>query len=271
VAAQERGGREGAQARLGDRAVGEEHELFHHLVGLAHGVHAHVERVVRLAVDLEADLRRGELERASRGARGAQPPRERGERLEPDRDVVRRARVVQPRLRLGVRQCRARADDRLREARRQHLGALRRHLPDHREREAVDARAQRADVLRQRLWQHVEAALHQVGRRRARGRLGVDRGTWEHKVRHVRDVDAHFQVAAGQPRHVERVVDVAAAGRVDGADGQCAEVGARGVGELGGADGPGERRDARVDGGGEGRGRDVVLGEDDLRHGGGVK
>lgn len=54
---------------------------------------------------------------------------------------------------------------------------------------------QAADVLCERLGQHVDAALHQVGGRGTRRRLEVHRGAGAQEVRHVGDVHADLYVA----------------------------------------------------------------------------
>jgi hypothetical protein len=83
---------------------------------------------------------------------------------------------------------------------------------------------QTADVLGQRFGEHVDAPLHQVRRRRARRRLVVHRRPRAQKVRHVGDVHADLVVAVGEQARVQRVVNVLAAGRVDGAHRQVAQV-----------------------------------------------
>mmetsp|Transcript_24123 Transcript_24123/g.62696 ORF Transcript_24123/g.62696 Transcript_24123/m.62696 type:complete len:272 (-) Transcript_24123:602-1417(-) len=138
VAAQDRQAGEGLHNLLRDRHVGHQHHLLHHLVGLPHLVHAHIQWVQRLRLQLELDLGGRELQRAGLHSARAQHARHRQQPAQAQRDVVVRLGIVDAGLRLLVGQRGARADDSLREVRVHDLdarGARPRgcHLPGDRE------------------------------------------------------------------------------------------------------------------------------------------
>lgn len=87
-------------------------------------------------------------------------------------------------------------DDALGEAAADDLH-VRGHLPQHGEGQPVHVRPQAADVLRERLWEHVDAPLHQVGGGGPAIRQRL-KGGCLHSVRSVRTVQAVPQVQCGE-------------------------------------------------------------------------
>mmetsp|Transcript_2763 Transcript_2763/g.6865 ORF Transcript_2763/g.6865 Transcript_2763/m.6865 type:complete len:239 (+) Transcript_2763:930-1646(+) len=138
VAAEDGQAREALHNLLRHRHIGQQHHLLHHLVGLPHLVHAHIQWVQRLRLQLELDLGGRELQRAGLHSARAQHARHRQQPAQAQRDVVVRLGIVDAGLRLLVGQRGARADDSLREVRVHDLdarGARPRgcHLPGDRE------------------------------------------------------------------------------------------------------------------------------------------
>mmetsp|Transcript_32225 Transcript_32225/g.70590 ORF Transcript_32225/g.70590 Transcript_32225/m.70590 type:complete len:257 (-) Transcript_32225:2732-3502(-) len=103
------------------RNVGEQHEFLHHRVGLLELVHANLGDLGRF-VNLKTDLWGSERERARGVARGLKLLRQTVEYTERSGELVVESRVVEPGLRLRVRERRLRADDALDELGRNDLG-----------------------------------------------------------------------------------------------------------------------------------------------------
>ena len=135
------------------------------------------------------------------------------------------------------------ADERAIEGRLDGLRAAQLELDGHRQ--AVDVRAQRAGVVRQRLGQHRLDRARHVDRGRAPVGLAVDRRAGAHVGRDVGDVDPDAPVLVAERLARDRVVEVAGGDGVDGEGRQVREVAAGDVGRadvLGGALDPcGER------------------------------
>ncbi len=89
---------------------------------------------------------------------------------------------------------------------------------------ALLVRAQRAEVVREALGEHGDRAVGEIDRRAALERLGVEGAADGNVVRHVRDVDADPEGAAGQLLRLDRVVEVARGLAVDGHDRAAREV-----------------------------------------------
>lgn len=84
--------------------------------------------------------------------------------------------------------------------------------------------AQRTQIGTEQFGHHVDPVVGEVDGRAAVGRFAVDGTSGSDEVRHVSDVHAHLQVAVRQTKGVQRVVDVGAAGRVDAADADVAQI-----------------------------------------------
>ncbi len=97
-----------------------------------------------------------------------------------------------------------------------------------REREAVLARVERADLVGQLLGQHGQHPVDQVDARRALTGLGVDRRVPRHVVTHVGDVHAQPHEPV-DPVDRDRVVEVPRIHRVDGEGEPIAHVSALGL------------------------------------------
>mmetsp|Transcript_62634 Transcript_62634/g.198323 ORF Transcript_62634/g.198323 Transcript_62634/m.198323 type:complete len:331 (-) Transcript_62634:165-1157(-) len=242
----------------GHGAVGEEHHLLHHLVGLPHLVHADVHGVVRLRVELEADLGRGERQRARVAAPLAQDLCDAVHLAQGLCDWVVDLGVVHPGLRLKVRHGSFTLDDALAVLDPHHV-RLGRHLPKDGERQPLHVSTEGADILGEWFGEHVDAPLDEVHGRAAPRGLEVDGRAAVHEVGDVGDVDAHLEVTVGQLPHMQRIVDVAAAWWVDGADVVFPKVDPVGIRPVLVADTPRERRHALVHGHRERRGVDIVL------------
>ena len=179
------------------------------------------------------------LERGRRRARG-------GQRLRPG--VLRGLGAGEDAIDAVVVQALVGADERAVEGRLHGLGAAQLELDG--DRQAIDAGAQRAGVVGQRLGQHRLDRAGHVDRGRAPVGLAVDRPAGPHVGRDVGDVHPHAPVLVAERLAGDRVVEVARGDGVDGEGRQGGEVAAGDVGRarvLGGALDPGgnERRRPR--------------------------
>ena len=194
---------------LGDRDVGKEHELLHHGVGVLQDLGVEVDGVVRLAVHLEPDLGGG------KGQGPALCPallQELGQLIQPSqaaRDGVGLLCVVDPHLRLRVREGGSREYHALGKRGGDDLCA-RGHLPDAGEGEPLLPAQDGAQVGAEELGDHVDALVREVHRGAPVGCLLVQFRSGSDEVGDVRNVHTHLQVAVLQLATVEGVVNVCA-------------------------------------------------------------
>ena len=218
------------RAELRHAAVGQQHELLDHAVGIgllldvdAYGLALFVEQELRLLA-VESD---GSVAEAARAQRAGQAV----ERLQL-RGIVAAARL-DALLRLGVGEAAVGVDHRAAEPLVEDLQVL--VEGEHcREAEALLVGPQRAELVREPLGQHGDRAVHQVDRRAACAGLLVDDRVRTHVVRHVGDVHAHLPHSVAEAADRERVVEILRIGRIDREGGHGAEVAA--PGELLGVD-----------------------------------
>ena len=123
-------------------------------------------------------------------------------------------RTLQQRKRLAVRQPRRAANHRARKPHRLDAPAAR-EIDEHRVRQPVHLRLERADAVAQPLGQHRDHAVGEIHAVAARERFPVQRAARRDVMAHVRDVDAQPPPAAGQLLHADGVVEIA---RVVGVD-----------------------------------------------------
>ena len=263
--------RERARDEARRRRVRQEHELLHQVVTLARLVREDGHGGPRVLVQPEQQLGLVQAQRTAREAPSAHRarraiqvahrPRHRAGIparpvlgagvVDPHRSVPlfgRRDRLLQRlhagaprvarvdhRLRGAVVQLRARPNDAPPEPLGAHV-ALGAHLPLGAERQALDARVERAQVLAQQTGEHGHHLVHQVGARASETRLFVQRRARLDEKRDVRDVHAHAQAPIRKPLAVQRVVQVARRRRVDRNHARLGEVAPRRALALG--DGP---------------------------------
>jgi hypothetical protein len=90
--------------------------------------------------------------------------------------------------------------------------------------EAVFVRAERADAVRQRGWQHGDGSVGEVDAGGAETGFKVERGARMDVVGDVGDVDLQLGVAVGERADQDSVIEVAGGLAVDGDDGERTEV-----------------------------------------------
>ncbi|GIX63973.1 CUGBP Elav-like family member 1 [Babesia caballi] len=230
----------------GHADVGQQHELLDHAVRVVENVLLHLADVSQVV--LELDVGRLELDGAALEALGAEQLGEAVQTLE------RLGRFI-----TGWAERAPAANDALAEAGAAD-GVVLVKLPDHGKTEPVLVGDEGAEVGGQQGGKHVRATVHQVDGGAALGGLAVQPAAGADEVRHVRNVDRDFDAAVLQGAEPEGVVDVLAAGRVDGEDELAAEVHPAGYFSLAGL--PVRRGQFLVGAGGEVAGDDLVLAED---------
>lgn len=102
------------------------------------------------------------------------------------------------------------------------------NFPDAGKGKAFDIAAQRAQVGAEQLGHHVDAFIDEIDGGRSGGGFPVEGISGPNKVTDIGNVNADLETAVGQSTAVKSVVDVGAAGRIDGADGDVTEVNALG-------------------------------------------
>mmetsp|Transcript_64041 Transcript_64041/g.141108 ORF Transcript_64041/g.141108 Transcript_64041/m.141108 type:complete len:308 (+) Transcript_64041:890-1813(+) len=226
---------EGLQDPCGHRLVRKKHELLDELVRFPHLILRDIGWILRLAVQLKANLLRGELQ---------------GTFLHPSRtDYLRQAvqvpdcscelalvgGIVHAILCLRIREGFARLDDRLAEARTHDLRLLC-HLPEYSEGEPLDAPTERADVRRQETGEHVGTSLDEIDRGAPLSGLLVDCRVRTNEVCDICDVHTYPEVPIRQRLAGDCIIDILATWGVDGATTHAPQVLA--VHEILGADEP---------------------------------
>ena len=242
-------------AELRDAAVGQEHELFDHLVRLLLLLEVDAEG---FAVLVEPELHLLAFERDGAGLESA------GTHLLSQavecEDLLGEVSAAgfDHLLRLGVGEAAVGVDDRAPEPFVEDVEILI-EGEDGRETETRLVGAQRAELVRESFGEHRHGAVHEIDRRAAFDGLVVDRGVGLDVVRDIGDVHADLPDAVAYLAHREGVVEVLGVGRVDGEGHDLAEVAAGG--DLAGRDaavnGFGRLLDLRVEAVGE-----FVFGQD---------
>ncbi len=195
------------------RLVGQQHVFLDQLV---RDVVLHLFDARDAAVAVQPDLHLGEIEvqRTGPETEPADPLRQRVRVMQHLLDGAG-GLPLQDREHLLVGEAPLRMDHRRMELRVQHpalLGDEELHAAG----QAVHVRVQRAEAVAQRLRQHGDHAVHQVGRVAPLARLGVQRGARLHVMRHIGDVHPQPPLVAGNPLQADRVVEIL---RVVGVDG----------------------------------------------------
>mmetsp|Transcript_64222 Transcript_64222/g.140772 ORF Transcript_64222/g.140772 Transcript_64222/m.140772 type:complete len:323 (+) Transcript_64222:864-1832(+) len=204
--------------------IRQQHQLLNEFIGLALLILRHIRGILRLTVQLEADLLRSQLQGAVVHAPRADLPRQLQQIPQTCGDFGVVLGIIDPRLRLAVGQGLPRFDDGLAEARVHHL-CFGRHFPEHGEGQAFHLAAEGTNVGGQQTWKHVSSSLHQVNRGAAFCSLTVDGGVRVDEVGHICDVDADSKVAIGQWLTGDRIVDIFASRRVHRANANVPQVG----------------------------------------------
>ena len=116
-----------------------------------------------------------------------------------------------------------RADHRFVEARAAGLARLAHaHVAD--ERQPLDLRHERAQVIGEVLGQHRQHPIGEIDRRRARTRLAIERGAEAHVMAHIGDRHDQPPAAAADALGVDRIVEVPRVRAVDGDQRQLAQI-----------------------------------------------
>jgi hypothetical protein len=127
--------------------------------------------------------------------------------------------------------------------------------------EAVEVRAQAADVCRQFEREHGDGAVGEVDAGAAEAGFLIEGGVGRDVLSDVGDVDLEFEIIVGEHADVDGVVEVAGGFSVDGDDGERAEVAA--VAEFGAGDRGGDLLCFFQRGGGEMM-REMEFADDDF-------
>ena len=94
------------------------------------------------------------------------------------------------------------------------------------EHEAIDLRAQAANVGREFERQHGDGAVGEIDAGAAQAGFLIERRVWGYVLRYVGDVDLQFVVAVFELADVDGIVEIARGFSVDGDDGKVAVVAA---------------------------------------------
>ena len=212
-------------AELGNAAVGQQHELLDHLVGLLLFLEIDAHRPA-LLVEPEFGLGAVEADRTVAeplAAHGLRQPVERKDLF----GVVAPAGLDHL-LRLLVGEAAVGVDHRAAEPLVEDFEVLV-EGENRRKAEALLVRPQRTEFVAEPFGQHRHGAVDQIDRRAARFGFGVDHRTRPHVVRHVGDMDAHLPHAVADFADRQRVVEVLGVGRIDGEGHRLPEVAPLGV------------------------------------------